>query len=367
MSKIIVDQIQSNGGDVLTVPTTDATANNQPVVGSTSGVLTFSPLALPSADGAANKPVTTDGSAQLQFGAFALPTTTGTDGQVLTSTGTASAWEALPAANPGLPNDSDSDLIIGTIETQTARGNSYSTGNWTSSDGSGENYQAENAFNSTYINSTWNMFLGDGDPQLTTGTQMYANNSFGSNVRQLLFAHDNRVGNWWKHYYYEENSTSYNGHTFRVLPIRNSSNASISVTVKAKVSAYTTRNGASLGYYTPSGTGTLYSEQTGGSWTSLFTTSGNNTNTDTGTQTVPVPANTTVLVMLVSTHGYKTTKRYNDTNQFYDLSTTFSDSNITCDVRMLHALQTARCTTASDSANYPYTIYTSAATLYGDR
>ena len=34
MSKIIVDQIQSNGGDVLTVPTTDATLANQPIVGS---------------------------------------------------------------------------------------------------------------------------------------------------------------------------------------------------------------------------------------------------------------------------------------------------------------------------------------------
>lgn len=367
MSKIIVDQIQSNGGDVLTVPTTDATANNQPVVGSTSGVLTFSPLALPSADGAANKPLTTDGSAQLQFGAFALPTTTGTDGQVLTSTGTAAAWEALPESNPGLPADSNSDLIIGTIETQTARANAYSSGGWSSTDGSGNNYQGNDAFGSTYINSTWNMFLGDGDPQLTTGTSMYSNNYMGSNVRQFLFAHDNRVGNWWKYYYYDQNNSSYNGHTFRVLPIRNSSNASINVTVKAKASAYNAANGAALGYYTPSGTGTLYSEQTGGSWTSSWSTNTNNTDNDSGAQTIPVPANTTVLVMLVSSHSYKTTYKFSDTNQFYDLSTTFSDSNISCDVRLLHALQTARCTTASDSVNYPYTIYTSAATLYGDR
>ena len=97
MSKIIVDEIQKNGGDTLTLPTTDATANNQPMVGSSSGVLSFSPLALPAADGTANKPVTTDGSAQLQFGAFALPTSAGTDGQVLTSTGTAAAWENATA------------------------------------------------------------------------------------------------------------------------------------------------------------------------------------------------------------------------------------------------------------------------------
>lgn len=97
MSKIIVDEIQKNGGDTLTLPTTDASANNQPMVGSTGGVLSFSPLALPAADGDANKPVTTDGAAQLQFGAFALPATAGTDGQVLTSTGSAAAWEAVPA------------------------------------------------------------------------------------------------------------------------------------------------------------------------------------------------------------------------------------------------------------------------------
>ena len=83
MSKIIVDQVQKNGGDVLTLPSTDATANNQPMVGATNGNLTFSPLALPAADGAANRPVTTDGSAQLQFGAFALPATAGSNGQFL--------------------------------------------------------------------------------------------------------------------------------------------------------------------------------------------------------------------------------------------------------------------------------------------
>lgn len=94
MSKIIVDEIQKNGGDTLTLPSTDATADNQPMVGSSTGALSFSPLAMPSADGDANKPMTTDGSGQLQFGGFALPATAGSDGQVLTSTGTAAAWEA---------------------------------------------------------------------------------------------------------------------------------------------------------------------------------------------------------------------------------------------------------------------------------
>lgn len=364
MSKIIVDQIQKNGGDVLTLPATDATANNQALVGSTTGALTFSPLALPAADGAANKPVTTDGSGQLQFGGFALPAGAGANGQVLTTNGTAASWGT---SSPGLPADSDSGLIIGTIETQTARGNAYSTAAWSSADSKGNNYQPENAFNDTNDDVTWNLFLGDGDPHLTTASQMFANNHFGSNVRTMVFAHNNRVGNWWKHYEYIQNSTSYGGHTFRVLPIRNSSGAPINVTVKAMSSSYTSNQGTCLGYYTPSGTGTLYSQQTGGAWTQLSTTTSNTMTHNHGSQTVPVPGNTTVLVMLVSTHSYRTTAKFPDTNQFYDLSTTFGDSNISCDVRILHSLHTARCTTATDTANYPYTIYTAAAALYGDR
>lgn len=364
MSKIIVDQIQKNGGDVLTLPATDATANNQALVGSTTGALTFSPLALPAADSDANKPVTTDGAGQLQFGGFALPAGAGTNGQFLSTNGTSASWSS---PSPGLPLDSDSGLIIGTIETQTARGNAYSTAAWTSGDPVGNNYQPENAFNATNEDVTWNLFLGDGDPHLTTGTKMWANNHFGSNVRTMVFAHNNRVGNWWKHYEYETNSTSYGGHTFRVLPIRNSSGTAINVTVKAKASAYTSNQGTSLGYYTPTGTGTLYSQQTGGTWTQLSNTSSNSVDYDHGSQTVPVPGNTTVLVMLVSTHSYRTTAKFPDTNQFYDLATTFGDSNISCDVRMLHSLHTARCTTAADNNNYPYTIYTAAAALYGDR
>jgi hypothetical protein len=364
MSKIIVDQIQKNGGDVLTLPATDATANNQALVGSTTGALTFSPLALPAADGAANKPVTTDGAGQLQFGGFALPAGSGSNGQVLTTNGTAASWAS---ASPGLPIDSNSSLLIGTVETQTARGNAYSTSAWNSTDPKGNNYSPENAFNDTNDDVTWNLFLGDGDPHLTTGTHMFANNHFGSNVRVAVFAHNNRVGNWWKHYEYIQNNTSYGGHTFRVLPIRNSSNAAINVTVKAKGSSYTSQQGTAIGYYTPSGSGTLYSQQTGGSWTSLSVYSSNNVDYNHGAQTVPVPANTTVLVMLVSTHSYRTTAKFPDTNQFYDLATTFSDSNITCDIRILSALQTARCVTATDSVNYPYTIYTAAAALYGDR
>ena len=120
MSKIIVDQVQKNGGDVLTLPSTDATANNQPMVGATNGNLTFSPLALPAADGTANTPVTTDGSAQLVW-TFALPATAGSNGQFLQSNGTAAVWGAGAAGAADISDD-----VIGTVVTGSAS-NSYST------------------------------------------------------------------------------------------------------------------------------------------------------------------------------------------------------------------------------------------------
>ena len=50
MAKIIVEQVQGgSGGTALTVPTAAATVNNQAVVGSTAGVLSHSPIALPAA------------------------------------------------------------------------------------------------------------------------------------------------------------------------------------------------------------------------------------------------------------------------------------------------------------------------------
>ena len=119
MSKLIVDEIQKNGGDTLTLPSTDATANNQALVGSSAGVLSFSPLALPAADGAANKPVTTDGSGTLQFGGFALPSGAGTDGQVLTSSGgTQAAWEAVEAPPVPLDNILSTGMVISSSQRQ---------------------------------------------------------------------------------------------------------------------------------------------------------------------------------------------------------------------------------------------------------
>ena len=365
MSKIIVDQVQKNGGDVLTLPSTDATANNQPMVGATNGNLTFSPLALPAADGGANHPVTTDGSGQLQFGAFGLPAATGTSGQFLSSNGTDAVWIAGPSS---VAVDSDSDEIIGTVCTDSARGQSY-TGDWTSS-GPNSTWYAYQALGGSYSDETWNMFLGDGYPNGTSQI-MYSNNDHANNHRVMEFANRNRVGHANQYRYYYKNQTSYSGNCFRVMPIRNTGSGSITVTVKCYASSYSNSqySGSCLGYFTPSNSsGTTYSTVTGGSWSVLaqYDSSDQDYNLTSGAS-VTVPAGKTVLVMLVSSTFYHTTYQFTDTNYFYDLHTTFSNSDIVCDMRMLTALQMARSTSNTSTTGSPVEIYTACANLFGDR
>jgi len=363
MSKIIVDQIQANGGDVLTIPSTDAALNNQPIVGSTSGTLSFSPLAMPAADGTANKPLTTDGSGQLQFGAFPLPTTSGSNGNYLSTDGTSASWTAPPAVVPSLL--SAEGLVYGTMVTSTAQSNSYSTGDWSSS-GPWTTYRHDQFFSSTTDSTQgFNMLLGDGHPN-GTSQSTYVGNS-GLEVQRLVqYATGNRVGwvgrDWW----YDENSTSYGGLSWRVLPIRNTSASATTINIAAMYTAYTTYNAASLGYFTPTNSsGTAYSTVTGGTWTQLQTAGSGSSSW--GTNSISVPANTTILVLLNTAHAYQTTHRFMEHSLFYNLHTTFTDPNIICDLRMLYALHQARTPSATNSSANPEEIYTACATIFGDR
>lgn len=365
MSKIIVDQVQKNGGDVLTLPATDATTNNQPMVGATNGNLTFSPLALPAADGAANKPVTTDGSAQLQFGAFALPATAGSNGQFLKTNGTDAVWGAGAA---GIAADI-SDDVVGTVVTGSARGNSYSTGAWTTSDGPNGQHYGNNAFGSSNADETWNMFLGDGYPN-GSSQSMYVDSHSGLPHRTLQFANNKRVGHIYRNHYYYQNQTGYGGFYIRFMPIRNNSSASINVPIYAYASSYSnTHSGCAWGYYTPTNSsGTLYSTVTGGTWTNAAQYSSDSQSYNiAGGQNVPVPANTTVLVGLFSSTSYRTTYVFIDTNYFYGLDNTFANANIVCDMQMVAALQQARSTANTNSIGSPHEIYNACATLFGDR
>ena len=418
MAKIIVEDIQGGStGDVLTIPQSKATLNNQPVVGSTTGVLShspvampaavspannrplvgatdgttsfspvampaavsaannrplvgatdgttsFSPVAMPAADGTANKPLTTDGSGQLQFGAFSLPNNSGSNGNFLGTDGTSASWVG-PPTSPSLL--SAEGLVYGTMVTTSAQGNSYSTGDWTSS-GPWTTYRHDQFFvDTTSSTQGFNMLLGDGFPNATSTQTTYAGNQGYEDQRLIQYATGNRGGWSYKEYYYQDNNTSYGGLSWRVLPIRNTSSSAISINISALYSAYTTYSGASLGYFTPTNSsGTTYSTVTGGTWTQLQTsTSGINV---WGTNSISVPANTTILVLLNTAHAYQTSYRFIDCSLFFNLHTTFSNANIICDLRMLYALHQARTPSAINTSANPEEIYTACATIFGDR
>ena len=307
MSKIVVDQVQKSGGAAFTLPTTDGTAGQL---------------------------MSTNGAGVLSF--VALPSNT-----------------ILPA---------DSANIIGTVMTASARGNIYSTGEWSSS-GPNSTYQNATAAGSdpTYTNMSWNMFLADGYPNGTSQI-MYANDFRGLEKRTIEYANWNRVGNNYRELFYYENNTSYGGVSWRVLPIRNTTAAPITTTVNFMYSSYDAYNGAACGYYTPNAA--TYAGASGGTWTQGFT---NTSNTITSSSmSVTVPANTTVLVMLITSHNYQTTYYYKESSMFYNLSTTFS-TGLVCDLRMLNSLQNARSSANTNSVGNPHQIYNACAATYGNR
>lgn len=339
MSKLVVDQIQKSGGGILTLPSTSAGADNSLLVSDLGGNLGFSTLGNLLPSGIQGSVLSNDGSGNLSF-----------------------------EASPLVPQDSP--LIIGTVASSSARGNPYSTGGWTTS-GPNSTFQNATAAGTTaqYTHQAWNMFLGDGYPNASGNTLFYSHDYAGEYNRDIHYASNNRVGDVERTWFYYYNQTGYGGVTFRVLPIRNTTNSAISTTVYFGYSSYDTYNGAACGTYTPSNDGSVelgseYSKVTGGTWTQGFT---NTTNAQTSSSmSVSVPANTTVLVMLITSHNYQTTYYFDETSNFFNLSTTFK-TGLVCDLRMLNALATARSPSATNALSYPNEIYTACASMYGDR
>ena len=395
MAKIIVEQIQGGGsGAALTIPTAVPSANGSPVVGSTAGVLsfsavglptaasgannrpivgatsgvsTFSPLALPAADGAANKPLTTNGSGQLQFGAVALPAADGTANYYLQTNGSGQASWAAVAAGGGPPGDDD--LMIGMVMTSSARNNIYSTGEWTSSGPNSTYYN--NLQDTSSQGQAWNMLLGDGKPKgADSENRFYANDDGDTFHREMIFAHNRRMGHTYRDMFYYDNATNnaYAGVTFSCMPIRNKGSSAVTAVISTKRSTGSNNyGGSSVMYYTPTfSSGTNYANATGGAWTVLNSYASNN---DSYNQdyNVPVPAGTTVLVLMTSAHRYHTTYRFKDTHAYDDLHTTFTHADIQCDMKMLEALYRGRQPAADYNAHTPYELYTTCATLFGDR
>ena len=258
----------------------------------------------------------------------------------------------------------DSEDIIGSIVTSSARQNIYSTGEWSSSSGQGTYYHSWQDAGSKI--GGWNMFMGDGYPQ-GTSQKFYVNDDGAAMIRKREYAYGRRMGFHNKDLFYYDNETgSQAGITFRVIPIRNTTDSSIT----RQIATYLSTNDSNYGgghifVYTPSG-GTKYSAVTGGSWV-LGWQGGNSSQSVQRLSNITVPANSTVLVFVGSSHRYITTYRFKDTNYLYNMNTLFTDG-LVCDLRMLEALATVRSgKEATNATADPYKIYPLCATYYGDR
>ena len=335
MSKLIVDQIAKNGGVPLTVP---------------------------AADGVANAAIKSDGAGVLGFTGFGLPSTAGTTGQALQrGAGTTSVW-----VTSGATVVADSINVIGSLSTTSARQNVYSTGEWSSSGPNSTYYHSWSNANSTM--QGWNMFLGDGYPD-GTSQPMYANDGESNSMqRRIEYANGDRIGRQQADHGYNENATgNYAGVTWRCMPIRNTTGASISRVLSVYLSSIDSNyGGAGIHYYTPDAS--TYAATTAGTWTSAWN-GGNNTASKNRDGTIVIPANTTIMLFTNSTHHYATTKHFKDSNMPYNLDTFFS-SDLVTDNRMLHTIAQGRMGNAAgvtNQANSPWTTYNLCATMYGDR
>jgi hypothetical protein len=256
--------------------------------------------------------------------------------------------------------------IIGSVTTNSARQNVYSTGEWSSSSAWTTYYNNWQDTNSRI--QGWNMLLGDGYPN-GTSQSFNVNDHDSAMNRQKEYAHQNRLGHYYRDFFYYDNASTgndYAGITLRCLPIRNTTNSPVTQTfwsnLSCGVNAY---GGASLTLFTPNAQ--TYAGATGGEWSNL-TTHAANTNHWQPSGSVVVPANTTVLLVATSAHRYYTTYRFKDTNFFSNLHTSFAESNgLVCDLVMLEALATARIDGDTHTTANPHKLYNACAQVYGDR
>jgi hypothetical protein len=259
---------------------------------------------------------------------------------------------------------------IGMIVTSAAQGNVYgSTGSWTSDGPGGQIYSARYVGNTTTdANSTYaafNMVMGDGMPT-STSDRLFAYNRNGDIYRQCYYANNKRLGHMRQLQYYDNNTTDdYTGITMSVLPLRNTTSASITKTVTFYHSAdFSSYGGAALAVYTPTNNVT-YSAVISGTWSQPYTYAASTNNTG-GNASVVIPANTTVLLLYATSHNYQTTNKFVDSHYYYNLDTVI-DGSVICDLRMLETLRTNRnLGNATNNLDMPR-YYTQCATQYGDR
>jgi hypothetical protein len=303
---------------------------------------------------------------------FNLPVTDGTSGQYLKTDGSATlGWASITNPNiatiTGLPVV-EGKGIIGSIVSHTDRQNTYSSGEWTSS-GPWTTYTNYNIQADNTAIQYFNMQFGDGYMDAGTSQTMMGSDSEHQFARTLQFSNGNRLG-YSRDFFHYDNAQDYAGHSLRMMPIRNTTNAAITITLSGYVSNYWSsgQEGGTLVVFIPNTD--KYSTVTNVTASQLATVTGSNGQFFNLSGTVSVPANTTVLVSLTSTDWYTTTYRFKDTNYFYNLNTTFANPGIICDMRMLYSLHTSRFTGMIYTGGFAAqasTIWTKAAAAYGDR
>ena len=257
----------------------------------------------------------------------------------------------------------DSENIIGSVITSSLRQQGYSTGEWAGEGAWTTYYHSWQDANS--IVQGWNMFMGDSHPAHTSSI-MHSHDGGQTYNRLKEYAYGDRMGFTHKDLYYEDNVTNqYAGVTWRCMPVRNTTNDPITKTLETRLSSYNTAHGgACIKTYTPDAA--KYSAVSSGVWGNSWQGGSNSQATD-RSGSITVPANTTILVMINSTHCYRTTYRFKDTNMPINLDNFFT-GDLVCDLRMLEALATIRAgQNATNTTSYPWEIYPLCATYYGDR
>lgn len=309
MGKLIVDQIQKPGGSTFTLPTTAAAGS---LYSDASGNLSISALK---------------------------------------------------------PTPVESVNTVGMIVSSTSQANTYGGPAWTSDGPGGQIYQARYVGNTTtdaYSTGTaFNMVMGDGNP-IGSSDRMFVYNRNGDILRQVYYANNKRLGHNRHNQYYDNNTTDdYTGATMSVMPIRNTTGSAITRNfVFYHSSDFSSYGGAALAVFTPTN-GVAYSAVAGGAWAQPYTYT-SSTNNVAASASVTIPANTTVLLLLATTHNYNTTYRYHDSHYYYNLDTVI-DGSLICDLRMLETLRTNRNTANGTNSVSPVSYYTQCAQQYGDR
>jgi hypothetical protein len=303
--------------------------------------------------------------------AFNIPATDGTIGQYMTTDGSRNlGWSTMDYTGPqsltAIPMQ-EGKGIIGSIVTHSDRQNTYSSEEWTT--GPWTTFYNYAISSDNHAIQFWNMVLGDGFANRTDTTtqRMMGSDSEHQFARTLQFAAGRRLG-YARDFFHYDNATGYAGHSWRVMPVRNTTASPITITISGRASDYTENGheGACIAVFEPNTT--KYSTVTAvtGTQVAYSTTSSQSLNL-TGSYTIP--AGKTVLVCLTSTDHYMTTYRFRDTNFFYNLETIFP-TGVICDLRMLHNLHSSRFVDLAYTGSFTpqiSAIWKQCAVNYGDR